>query len=181
MKQLRRMAAIAGCAAISAGFAVLPAQAAESGSGAVNTVQAGHVLACYGQAGDRSVAVELYGNSHYGNFVAVSVEGPDGNYGGGSNPATLFENGTVAAEVPIERLGEEGGSVGTASITGDYHLVGEPTHVHDVSREPGWNVVSRGTNQQLSATVTVVLLGETVPLTCGDAFAFDLMVTSTPA
>ncbi|MEU2062433.1 hypothetical protein [Streptomyces sp. NPDC013455] len=183
MRKLTRTAALAVCVAAGAGPAVVPAHAAAGEHpGAVHTVQSGHVLACHGQSGERSVAVELYGNSFYGNVVSVSVEGPDGQYGGGTNPASLFGDGTVAADVPLERLGEEGGdAVGTASVGGTYTAVGDPVRVHDVYREPGWNVVSTGTNQRLAARVTVAVFGETVSLTCGDAFAFDLRVTKTPS
>ncbi|MFD7408622.1 hypothetical protein ACFV7R_39635 [Streptomyces sp. NPDC059866] len=183
MRHLKRTAvAIAGCAVWGVGLSAPQAQAASAEhSGAVNSVEAGYVLACQGQAGERFVGVELYANSAHGNVVSVSVEGPDGQYGGGTNPPALFDDGTVSAELPIERLDGEGGAAGTAVIVGSYAPVGEPTRVHELYREPGWNVIATGVNQRLDSEVSVTLLGETVPLICGDAFAYDLRVTRTPA
>jgi len=58
--------------------------------------------------------------------------------------------------VPLESLGEEGGAVGTASVSGSCTPIGTPVRVHDAYREPGWNVVPAGTDRRLAAVVEVV-------------------------
>jgi hypothetical protein len=149
-------------------------------SGAVTTLEQGHVLSCTGQAGEQSVAVELYENSLHGSFVNVSVEGPDGQYGGSSTPSTLFDQGTLDTELPINRLGDDETPAGTAIIKGVYTPKGKPELIHDVYEDDGWTVVSTGNHHRLKAKVQVDVLGETVRLTCANAFTYDLEITKTP-
>ncbi|MFF5477695.1 hypothetical protein ACFY5C_10205 [Streptomyces sp. NPDC012935] len=180
-KRLMRTAFLAGAVVMAT---CLPGAAhATSGTAAGEAVTAdekGHVLFCTGRAGDRSVTVDLYDNSLYGSFVSVIVEGPDGEYGGGSTPPLLFDNGSVSAELPIEKHGADGGPAGRAVIQGTYAASGEPERVHDITREPSWVVVAHGTRQQLSTSVSITVLGETTPLSCEPSFAYDLKVTRTP-
>ncbi|MFD3537389.1 hypothetical protein [Streptomyces sp. NPDC058664] len=182
MKKRVMRAAIMACAGVLAmGLpAVAQAAPATADSGAVITYEKGHVLSCTGQAGQRSVTVELYDNSLHGSFVNAHVEGPDGEYGGGSTPTRLFDHSSINAELPIERLGEDTSPAGTAVIKGLYALKGKPTPVHDVYQDDGWTIVSEGTHQRLKPKVTVRVLGKTARLTCADAFAYDLKVTKTP-
>jgi hypothetical protein len=163
---------------------VLPSAAqaapAQSASEAVTTFEKGHVLACSGKAGKRSVTVELYDNSVHGSFVSVAVEGPDGQFGGSSTPAKLFNKGSVRAKLPIKRLDEQEIPAGTASIQGIYAPTDEPRPVHDTYEDAGWIVESIGTNQSLKSKVRVNLLSKSVRLTCNEAFAYDLKVTKIP-
>ncbi|MEU5094843.1 hypothetical protein [Streptomyces sp. NPDC020996] len=181
-KNAMRAALVAGVAVMAAGLPAMTAQAssAEAGSGATTSREKGHVLSCQGRAGDRSILVDLYDNSQYGSFASVNIEGPDGEYGGGSEPAQLFVNGSVSADVPIEHFGENGGDAGTATIRGTYALTGETTRIHDVYREPTWVVVTHGVHRQLSSSLTVDVLGETSSLSCQPSFEYDLKVTRTP-
>ncbi|MGW7198506.1 hypothetical protein [Streptomyces chryseus] len=175
-------AVAAGVGLVALGFPAATVHAAPtaSGSGVVTTFEKGHVLSCTGQVGKQSVAVELYDNSLHGSFVNVSLEGPDGQYGGDSTPATLFDNGSVNVKLPIRRLGEVEQPAGTASIKGIYALKGEPTSFLDVYEDGGWLVESAGTHHDLKSKVSVEVFGETERLTCEDAFAYDLKVTKTP-
>ncbi|MFD3537827.1 hypothetical protein [Streptomyces sp. NPDC058664] len=154
-----------------------PATAADS---AVITYEKGHVLSCTGQVGQRSATVELYDNSLHGSFVNVHVEGPDGEYGGGSTPTRLFDHGSINAKLSIERLGEEPRAAGTAVIKGLYAPKGKPKPVHDVYEDGGWSIVSEGTQQRLKSKVIIHVLGKTARLDCTEAFTYDLKVTKTP-
>ncbi|MFJ8085380.1 hypothetical protein ACIQ6Y_32960 [Streptomyces sp. NPDC096205] len=180
-KRLMRAAALAGAVVMAAGLSGrAQATSGTAADGAVTSEEKGHYLFCTGRSGDRSIVVDLYENSLYGSVVSVVVEGPDGEYGGGSSPSRLFDDGSVSAEVLMESPGEGGGTAGTAVIQGTYAASGEPERVHDVVREPSWVVVARGTRQQLSSSVSLTVFGETTPLSCESGFAYDLKVTRTP-
>jgi len=143
------------------------------------TVEKGYALNCSGRSGDVSVAVDLYQNSAFGSHTGVSVETPEGEYGGGYGPedTVLFSDGAVTATVPLRKLDDTREPAGDAVVTGTYATAGRPTRVHEVIEDPaGHYVVTRGTNTRLDASVTADVLGRTVPLSCSTAFAFDLTV-----
>ncbi|SFK90878.1 hypothetical protein [Streptomyces pini] len=151
----------------------------EGGPGAARTVEKGYAVNCSGRSGDVFVAVDLYQNSAYGTHTGVVVETPEGEYGGGYGPGdtTLFSGGAITADIPVRRLDETGEPAGGATVTGTYTTAGEPTRVREVVEDPpGHYVITRGTNTPLTASVTVEVLGRTVPLSCSTAFAFDLTV-----
>lgn len=177
-----RAVAVAGIAVLAAGLPAVTAQASppETDKGAVTSHEEGHILSCLGQAGDRSVMVDLYENSLYGSFAQVNVEGPDGEYSGGSNPARIFDNGSVAVDVPVRHVSAGGEGAGTATVRGAYAPTGESTRTHNVYREPTWVVVSRGVHRQLSSSLSVSVLGERASLSCQPALEYDLTVTRTP-
>ncbi|MFE6820589.1 hypothetical protein [Streptomyces sp. NPDC057675] len=156
---------------------------AAPGAGAdapVVTYERGHVMSCSGKAGERSVTVDLYDNSLHGSFAEVHVEGPDGEFGGGTTPDRLFRGGAVRTEVPVRRLGGEESPVGVARVVGMYAPSGPSTPVHDVYEDNGWTIVADGTHQQLRTRMVISVLDHTARLTCGEAFAYDLKVTKTP-
>ncbi|MFI9152365.1 hypothetical protein [Streptomyces sp. NPDC053367] len=180
-KRLSRTVFLAGAAVIAAGLpGTAHATPEATAGGAVTADEKGHYLFCTGRSGDRSIVVDLYENSLYGAVAGVVVEGPDGEYGGGATPSRLFDNGSVSVEVPVEAHGAGGGPAGTAVIQGTYAATGEPERVHEVTREPSWVVVARGTRQQLGSALTITVLDTTTPLSCESSFAFDLKVTRTP-
>ncbi|MFH0241849.1 hypothetical protein ACGRHY_05280 [Streptomyces sp. HK10] len=172
------------CLAAAGTLTVFPAAAqaaesAEGGSGPARTVERGYAVNCSGRSGDVFVAVDLYQNSAYGTHTGVVVETPEGEYGGGHGPGdtTLFSGGAITADIPVRRLDDSGEPAGGATVTGAYTAAGEPTRVHEAVEDPvGHYVITRGTNTPLDASVTVEVLGRTVPLSCSTAFAFDLTV-----
>ncbi|MCZ2525028.1 hypothetical protein [Streptomyces sp. HB2AG] len=167
-----------------------PAAPAASGAGAadrlragdrtpVRTTEKGYVLFCTGRSGDVSVVLDLYQNSAFGTHASLSVETPDGEYGGGYGPeeTAVFDRGAVSASVPVRRLDGSGEPAGSATVAGTYEEAGRPERVREVIEDPaGRFVITRGTNTPLDATASVEVLGRTVPLTCPTAFAFDLTV-----
>ncbi|MFE9643405.1 hypothetical protein ACFYO0_04485 [Streptomyces sp. NPDC006365] len=167
-----------GAVASTAGTAQA-APAAEGGSKPVKTVEKGYALSCAGQSAGISVAVDLYQNSAFGSHTGVSIETPEGEYGGGYGPedTTLFSDGTIAADIPVRKLDDTAEPAGDAVISGAYSAAGPPKPVHEVIEDPaGHYVISKGTNTPLRTTATVNVLGRTVPLSCSTAFAFDLTV-----
>ncbi|MDO0909368.1 hypothetical protein QQM39_00345 [Streptomyces sp. DT2A-34] len=161
------------------GGAAQAAPAAEGGSKPVKTIEKGHALSCTGQSGGVSVAVDLYQNSAFGSHASLSVETPDGEYGGGYGPqdTPLFTNGTIAADIPVRELDDTAEPVGDAVISGTYAAAGRPKPVHEVVEDPaGHYVITKGTNTPLRTVATVDVLGERLPLSCSTAFAFDLTV-----
>ncbi|ELS50825.1 hypothetical protein [Streptomyces viridochromogenes] len=164
---------------VTAGGAAQAAPSAESGAKPVKTIEKGHALSCTGRSEGVTVAVDLYQNSAFGSHASLSVETPDGEFGGGYGPrdTTLFSNGTIAADIPVRKLDDTAEPVGNAVISGTYTAAGRPKPVHEVIEDPaGHYVITKGTNTQLRAVATVDVLGEKVPLSCSTAFAFDLTV-----
>lgn len=164
---------------VTAGGAVQAAAATEHGAKPVKTIEKGYALSCTGQSAGLAVAVDLYQNSAFGSHAGLSVETPDGEYGGGYGPeeTTLFSNGTITADIPLRKLDETAESVGDAVISGTYAAAGPPKPVHEVIEDPaGHYVITKGTNTQLRTAATVDVLGVKVPLSCSTAFAFDLTV-----
>ncbi|PJE93865.1 hypothetical protein CUT44_32245 [Streptomyces carminius] len=148
------------------------------------TVEQGYALNCSGSSGGVSVTVDLYQNSAFGSHTGISVETPEGEYGGGRGPVEdpLFSGGAVSAGIPIRRLDDTGEPAGEAVVTGTYTAAGKPARVHEVTEDPADHyVITRGTNTPLTASVAAEVLGERVPLTCSTAFAFDLTVTRVTA
>jgi hypothetical protein len=161
------------------GGAAQAASASEGGSKPVKTIERGHALSCTGRSEGVAVTVELYQNSAFGSHAGLSVETPDGEYGGGFGPeeTTLFSNGTIAAGIPVKKADDTAEPVGDAVISGTYAATGHPKPVHEVVEDPaGHYVITKGTHTQLRTAVTVEVLGERVPLSCSTAFAFDLTV-----
>ncbi|WP_128374645.1 hypothetical protein [Streptomyces cavernae] len=163
----------------TAGAAAQAAPATENGFKPERTIEKGYALSCTGQSGGVTVTVDLYQNSAFGSHVGLSVETPDGEYGGGYGPedTTLFSNGTIAAEIPIRKLDDTAEPAGDAVVSGTYADAGQPKHVHEVIEDPADHyVITKGTNTQLETVATVDVLDDSVPLSCSTAFAFDLTV-----
>jgi hypothetical protein len=153
--------------------------ATEGGSKPTRTIEKGYALSCTGRSGSVAVAVDLYQNSAFGSHAGLSVETPEGEYGGGYGPeaTTLFSEGAIAADIPVRKLDDTAEPMGDAVISGTYAAAGRPKPVHEVIEDPaGHYVITKGTNTQLRTTATVDVLGERVPLSCSTAFAFDLTV-----
>ncbi|MFE9017430.1 hypothetical protein ACFYNL_02440 [Streptomyces sp. NPDC007808] len=164
---------------VALGGAVHAAPAAEREAQPVKTIEKGHALSCTGQFEGITVAVDLYENSAFGAHTSLSVETPDGEYGGGYGPqdTALFTNGTVTADIPLRKLDDTAEPMGDAVVSGTYAAAARPTPVHEVVEDPaGHYVITKGTNTRLRTAVTVDVLGKRVPLSCSPAFAFDLTV-----
>ncbi|MET9835442.1 hypothetical protein ABZ078_40585 [Streptomyces sp. NPDC006385] len=172
------MAVTAGGTA-QAAQAAQAAPAAEGGSKPVRTVEKGYALSCSGQSAGVTVTVDLYQNSAFGSHAGLSVETPQGEYGGGFGPegTALFSGGTIAAGIPVRKLDDTAEPAGDAVISGTYAAAGRPKPVHEVIEDPaGHYVITKGTHTPLRTVAAVDVLGQRVPLSCSTAFAFDLTV-----
>ncbi|WTW98425.1 hypothetical protein OG216_36080 [Streptomycetaceae bacterium NBC_01309] len=186
--------AVLAVAAVPA-TATATAQAAEAQRGVPSstTIQRGHALACEGTADGVSVTVDLYENSLHGAHAGIFVETAEGAYRGGFGPqdTRMFRYGRVSAKIALEPAEEEdaaaqaptaAGAVGAvADVGGTYARTGRPERVHEEIEDAGRIIVTDGLNQQLRTDVSVSVLGRDVPLSCGTAFAFDLLVRTYPA
>lgn len=189
-------AAVLAVAAVPAtAQATVTAQGAEAQRGVPSstTVQRGHALACEGTADGVSVTVDLYENSLHGAHAGIFVETAEGAYRGGFGPqdTRMFRYGRVSARIALEPAEDEdavaqapiaAGAVGAvADVGGTYARTGRPQRVHEEIEDAGQIIVTDGLNQQLRTDVSVSVLGRDVPLSCGSAFAFDLLVRTYPA
>ncbi|MGW0661025.1 hypothetical protein [Streptodolium elevatio] len=153
------------------------------------TFQRGHALACEGTVGGLSVTVDLYENSVHGAHAGIFVETAEGAYRGGFGPqdTRMFRHGRVSAQIALEPAEEDGvarspiAAGAVADVGGTYARTGRPERVHEEIEDAGQLIVTDGLNQRLRTDVSVSLLGRDVPLSCGTAFAFDLLVRAYPA
>ncbi|NSL42868.1 hypothetical protein [Streptomyces sp. 8P21H-1] len=146
------------------------------------TVEKGHALACTGEGGGVRVSVDLYENSAFGTHAQVFVQTAETEYvRGGETAGGLFDDGRIRRRLvvaPQEPAAQErtAKSSRTVLVSGSYAPSGPRRWVHEVYDEPSGQVVSKGWNTPLSATVTVNTLGRRIGLTCETAFAYDLKV-----
>ncbi|WP_221355966.1 hypothetical protein [Streptomyces beigongshangae] len=161
-----------------------PAVAATPGAGMPYTwtVEKGHALACTGEREGVRVSIDLYENSAFGTHAQVFVETAETEYvHGGETAGGLFDDGRIRRRLlvaPQEQTEQEqtAKSSRTVLVSGSYTTSGPRRWVHEVYDEPSGQVVSKGWNTPLAATVTVNALGRRVALTCETAFAYDLRV-----
>lgn len=179
MRNVTRVALACLIGAGTVATAGAAAHATGNGSKPEQTIEKGYALSCTGHSGGVTVAVDLYQNSAFGSHASLSVETPEGEYGGGYGPedTTLFSHGTIAAEIPVRALDDTAEPLGDAVISGTYAASGQPKRVHEVIEDPAHHyVITKGTNTPLRTVAAVDVLGEKVPLSCSTAFAFDLTV-----
>lgn len=132
------------------------------------THEHGIVIECTGSLGDREVWTSVYENNTVENVVQVVVG--DNGLGAGRESARAFKVGRdVRATL---RLGGK-----RVVLDGTARQAGKRTPVHDEHDDAGQHITVDGTHRRLATDLTMTWKGRTVPLTCDNAFAYDLQVT----
>ncbi|MFB8248429.1 hypothetical protein ACFC5X_25735 [Streptomyces sp. NPDC055952] len=175
--QVGKRAAVTGALAATLLTAAPAAAAGGPGESSGVTREKGYAVACRAERDGMQVSLELYENSAHGTHVSLSVEADGTQYGGGGpvEPG-LFDRGVISGQVPYRQLEEDTAEPQVARVHGSYEASGPRVRVREVHPEPWGEVVTKGWRTPLAAEVTVTVLDRQVPLTCGEAFAFDLLV-----
>jgi hypothetical protein len=169
------------CAAAVLATAVLtlsgsPASAVlaqEAGQGTTIERERGVVLDCHGEADGLEVYASLYENNLNGNHVQVVIGDPDAGHGNSKwVDHEIHEGSKVRAAIKVD--GERAVVRGTAT------RVGKKTPVHESFDDAGYAIEIDGTHKRLRTDLVLRYDGTKVPLTCDDAFVYDLLVKKTP-
>jgi hypothetical protein len=128
--------------------------------------QRGLLIEASGTFEGQPVAVSLYQNQQYGNFLQVVFPESDV-IGALEQSAPFVDNGVVDFAVDVQ--GENAVLAGTVTET-------EVTKVVEPLQDNGEQLVSKGTRTMLDADLTLTYRGVTIPLEAAPAFSFDLDV-----
>jgi hypothetical protein len=132
------------------------------------THEHGIVVECTGTFRGQDVWTSVYENNTVKNVVQVVV-GDEG-LGASRESAKPFKVGRdVRATLTL--AGKR------VLIDGTARAVGRPTAVHEEHDDAGQHITVDGTHRRLVTDLTMTWKRHTVPLTCDDAFVYDLQVT----
>jgi hypothetical protein len=147
--------------------------AQEAGDGATTNRERGIVIACHGDKKGLEAYVELYENNLAGNHVQVVLGGSDSGVGNDKWVDDAFRQGKdVRASIRVDGA--------RAVVKGTARKYGPKTPVRESFDDAGYAIEIEGTHKQLRTDLVLRYDGTTVPLTCDDAFVYDLKVTKTP-
>jgi hypothetical protein len=132
------------------------------------THENGIVIECTGTFGHREVWTSVYENNTVKNVVQVVVG--DNGLGASRESAKAFKVGRDV-RATLQLAGKR------VVIKGTAHAVGKKTPVHEEHDDAGQYITIDGTHRQLATDLTMTWKNRTVPLTCDDAFVYDLEVT----
>ena len=135
------------------------------------TRERGIVIECTGTLGAREVWTSIYENNTVKNVVQVVV-GDDG-LGAIRETADPFKVGRDV-RATLKLAGKR------VVIDGTARVVGKKTAVHEEHDDAGQHITVDGTHRRIVSDLTMSWKKRTVPLTCDDAFAYDLQVTKEP-
>ena len=132
------------------------------------THEHGIVIECTGTIGHRDVWTSIYENNTVKNVVQVVVG--DNGLGASRESARAFkvDRGVRAT---LQLAGKR------VVIEGTARQVGKRTSVHEEHDDAGQHITIDGTHRRLATHLTMDWKGHSVPLTCDNAFAYDLQVT----
>lgn len=147
--------------------------AQEAGQGTTIQRERGIVLDCHGVADGLQVYASLYENNLNGNHIQVVLGDPDA----GNGRSTWVDEKFRQKEQVRGSIRLDGAR---AVVKGTARKVGAKTPVHDSFDDAGYAIEIDGTHKRLQTNLVLKYAGTTVPLTCADAFVYDLTVTKTP-
>ncbi len=172
-KQILTAATFATAALMMSGSPASAVLAQEAGEGATTNRERGLVMECHGDAKGLEVYAELYENNHAGNHIQVVLGGSDSGVGNDKWVDYSIRQGSkVRAAIRVDGA--------RALVKGTAKKFGAKTPVHESFDDAGYAVEIDGTHKQLRTDLVLKYDGTTVPLTCDNAFVYDLMVTKTP-
>jgi hypothetical protein len=166
---MRSTPLITGALAVVATSGLIGLGNAAHASEPTTTHEKGIVLECSGTWKGKDVYASLYENNTAGNFIQVVVA--DGDVAADGRKARhAFKDGrSVFGALRLN---------GTrAVIEGTARTVGARTPVHEEHDDAGQHITVDGTHRRLAADLELTWKQRTVPLDCGDSFAYDLQVT----
>jgi hypothetical protein len=166
---LGALAAVATSALTGLGTVAPAAGSVPAAGEATTTHETGNVIECTGTIRHRAVWASVYENDTWTNVVQVVI-GDDGDQVGNSREvaAGFLDHRRVHARL---RVGHR-----PAVIEGHAARQGRRTPVHEEYDDAGQHVTVDGFHRALATDLTLTWRHRTVPLTCDNAFHFDLEV-----
>lgn len=164
-----RSTMITGALAVVATTALMGGSATAQEPTTVN--ERGIVLDCSGTYRGQDVYASVYENNTVKNVVQVVV-GDDG-LGSIRETAKPFKTGRDV-HATLKLAGKR------VVIDGTARVVGKKVHVHEEHDDGGQYITVDGTHRRIVADLTMTWKSRSIPLTCDDAFVYDLQVTKEP-
>lgn len=183
---IRRAAVAAAAAGIAVlGATSLPSTAAAAPAGTETPAvapasaptnverQAGVVIEGFTTINGQEVILSVYDNSRYGSSATIIVGDPEngGAFGHAEQGTAFVVDGELFLTVDIDGK--------AATLSGTVVENGKPTRIREAMQDGGENLVTKGTNTPLLASLTLSFDGQSVPVEVGTAFGYYLEVRST--
>jgi len=178
-QSLVALAAVAASALTGLGIAS-PVDAAPAGrpstattsTTSTTTHEFGYVIECTGRIHGRRAWTSLYENNTAANVIQVNIGGDRNPLGNSREVADGFVHARqVFGSVRV------GGD--RAVVEGHASRLRHRTQVHEEYTDAGQEIVVDGYHRRLAKDLTLTWRHRTVPLTCDNAFFYDLQVTRT--
>lgn len=161
---------ITGVLAVVATSGLVGLAAPATASEPTTTRERGIVIECTGAIKGRDVYASLYENDTVRNTIQILI-GDDGHQVGGSRDTDRdFRDGRQVRGV-LKVAGRR------ALVEGTARKVGERVAVHEEHDDAGQHITVDGFHKRLHTDLTLTWKGATAPLTCDNAFVYDLQVT----
>lgn len=170
---LGALAAVATSALTGLGIAA-PATAmtasADQVTASTTTHEVGNVIECTGTIRGRAVWASLYENNTYANVIQVVIGDDEDQVGNSREVAAGFiDHQQVHGSLKV------GGKKAVIDGTASRH--GKRKPVHEEYDDAGQHITVDGYHRRLDADLTLTWRQRTAPLTCDNAFHYDLQVT----
>jgi len=171
-KQILTAATFATAALMMSGSPASAVLSQEAGEGTTTNRERGLVLECHGDADGVAVYASLYENNLAGKHVQVVI-GEDSGVGNDKWVDYKLRKGNkVKASIRVDGH--------RAVVKGIAKKTGETREVHESFDDAGYAIEINGMHKLLRTDLVMKYDGSTVPLTCDEAFLYDLMVKKTP-
>ncbi|MGZ8745291.1 MAG: hypothetical protein ACXWXO_20440 [Nocardioides sp.] len=126
----------------------------------------GNVIECTGRVHGKDVYASVYENNLYANVIQVVI----GEKGNSREVADGFlTDGVVRGSVKVAGA--------RAVVKGTAHRVGKKKPVHEEMDDAGQHITIDGFHRRLANDLSITHRKKTEPLTCDNAFYYDLTVT----
>ncbi len=143
-----------------------PASAGEP----TTTRERGLVIECTGTIKGRPVYTSLYESNVASNTIQIVIGDDSHQVGGSRDTERDFRDGRQVRGV-LKVAGHR------ALVDGTARKVGARTAVHEEHDDAGQHITVDGFHRRLATDLTLSWRGATAPLTCDNAFVYDLQVT----
>ena len=134
------------------------------------TRERGLVIECTGTIKDRPVYTSLYENDTVRNTIQILIGDDDLQVGGSRDTDRDFRTGRKVRGTL--KVGDS-----RAVVAGTARKVGDRIAVHEEHDDAGQHITVDGFHRRLKTDLTLTWKGATAPLTCDNAFLYDLQVT----
>lgn len=163
-------ALVTGALAVVATSGLIGLGAPATAGEPTTTRERGLVIECTGTIKDRPVYTSLYENDTVRNTIQILIGDDDHQVGGSRDTDEVFRTGRKVRGTL--KVGDR-----RAVVAGTARKVGDRIAVHEEHDDAGQHITVDGFHRRLKTDLTLTWKGATAPLTCDNAFLYDLQVT----